>query len=212
VSLLIWYEHFPVGIIHLLWIVPSYKLPIYVFQLFAYMNMIQLNFVFMYHTSYLLNDCIYVPCHIILQNSAFHHAVILWNSYHSLAPIIYILFSVREELNFLRNLDEGKVWKSRGGKQMPSLLKKCLRFFVLILLLIYKPFFVTIAQSLGDKVLVPEKLEVCELFCTRKIIYILWQRALLNSILNLDEYSSLHTLHLPENIIALQRFWKGFCT
>ena len=47
---------FLLGLNHLCWIVPGYKLPMYVFQLFAYMNMIHLNFVFICHNSCLLND------------------------------------------------------------------------------------------------------------------------------------------------------------
>jgi hypothetical protein len=52
--------------------------------------------------------------------------------------------------------------------------------------------FITIEQSLGYKDLASEKLEDCELFCTRKILYsvaqtlakfnIWWHKALLNFI------------------------------
>lgn len=46
----------------------------------------------------------------------------------------------------------------------------------------------------------------------REKFYISWQRVKLNSTLNLDEYSSLHIVHLLVSVITLQRFWKGFCT
>ena len=72
---------------------------------------------------------------------------------------------------FVRNLDEGNVWSFRDGKKLRSLLKKCLRWFVLILLLMYVSCFVTIEQSQGCKDLASEKLEVCELFCMKKKLY-----------------------------------------
>jgi len=56
---------------------------------------------------------------------------------------------------------------------MRSLLKKWLRFFVLILLLIYESRFITTEQSQDYKALVPENLEVCEIFCARKNLYLM---------------------------------------
>jgi hypothetical protein len=40
----------------------------------------------------------------------------------------------------------------------------------------------------------------------REKFYISWQRVKLNSTLNLDEYSSLHIVHLLVSVITLQRF------